>query len=261
MILPLNALSVSILASNLTARHTNLTFALWKQHRYNQKMEFDSYSKNYNAVLEDAVKITGYDASHFTAAKLKKLKALLNNDMAFNFLDYGCGPGNLSRDFQQHFPKTRYFGVDASAEMIKQARTQYEGKGTFCEINSEEWKQRSYQVIFSACVFHHIPHENHKTILADLKKLLSPSGKIILWEHNPINPFTRKIVRDCPFDKDAVLLHPNQSINLFTQIELQQVRLIYTTFFPSFLQVLVPLENWLEGCPLGGQYILIGKNT
>jgi trans-aconitate methyltransferase len=222
-------------------------------------MEFDRYSKNYDTVLQDAVKTTGYDASHFTTAKLKKLKDLLKSDTAFNFLDYGCGPGNLCRDFQQYFPKARYFGVDVSPEMIKQARAQYGGKGNFYEISSEEWKHNSYQVIFSACVFHHIPHENHKTILAELKNLLASSGEIILWEHNPTNPFTRKVVRDCPFDKDAVLLHPHQSTRLFTQAGLQHVRLIYTTFFPKFLQALSPLENWLEWCPLGGQYILRGK--
>jgi SAM-dependent methyltransferase len=220
---------------------------------------FDRYSKNYDVVLLDAVKSTGYDTSHFTTAKLKKLKELLQSDAAFDFLDYGCGPGHLSRDFQQYFPKTRYFGVDASPEMIKQARAQYGEKGVFYEITSEEWKQNTYQVIFSACVFHHIPHENHKTILTELKNLLAPSGEIILWEHNPINPFTRKIVRECPFDEDAVLLHPNQAISLFTQTNLQQVRLIYTTFFPKFLQALSPLESWMEWCPLGGQYILRGK--
>lgn len=221
--------------------------------------EFDSYSKNYDTLLEEAVKITGFEASHFTAAKLKKLKCLLDSNTPLNFLDYGCGPGNLSKDFHCYFPQARYFGVDDSAEMIKQARAQYGEKGNFCETTSEEWKQQSYQIIFSACVFHHIPHENHKTILTGLTQMLAPSGKIILWEHNPINPFTRKIVRDCPFDKDAVLIHPDQSINLFTQTGLRQIRLIYTTFFPKFLQVLSPMESWLEWCPLGGQYILIGQ--
>ena len=108
-------------------------------------------------------------------------------------------------------------------------------------------------------MFHHFPHENHESILTELKKLLAPLGKIILWEHNPINPFTRKIVRDCAFDEGAVLLHPTHSTNLLTQIKLQWVQLIYTTFFPRFLQVLAPLESWLEWCPLGGQYVLIGR--
>ena len=221
--------------------------------------EFDTYSKNYNDLLESAVKMTGYDTFHFVTAKLEKLKSSVKDDTSFNFLDYGCGPGNLCKNFHQYFPKGNYFGVDDSAEMIKKSITLYGGSGSFCETNSEEWKQRSYHIIFSACVFHHIPHENHKTILMDLEKLLAPSGEIVLWEHNPANPFTRKIVRECPFDKDAVLIHPDKSISLFTQINLGQIRLSYTTFFPKFLRFLTPLESLLEWCPLGGQYILIGK--
>lgn len=221
--------------------------------------EFDRYSKNYNDLLESAVKMTGYDTFHFVTAKLEKLKSIAGCDASFNFLDYGCGPGNLCKDFHQYFPKGHYFGIDESAEMIKISRAQYGGNGSFCETSSGEWKQRSYQIIFAACVFHHIPHEHHKKILTELRDLLTPAGKIILWEHNPVNPFTRKIVRDCPFDRDAVLIHPNQSRDLLTQIGFHQNRLIYTTFFPKSLRFLTPLESLLGWCSLGGQYILIGE--
>lgn len=220
--------------------------------------EFDRYSKNYKTLMEDAVKITGFDSSHFVTEKLKKLKSIDDHDTPSNFLDYGCGLGDLSKNFHQYFPKAQYFGVDTSLEMVKTARDQYGKKGVFCETASEEWKQQFYQTIFSACAFHHIPHEDHKNVLNTLKDLLAPGGKIIIWEHNPINPFTRKIVRDCPFDENAILLYPNNLINLFNQIGLHQTRLIYTTFFPKFLQLLTPVESLLEWCPFGGQYILIG---
>ncbi len=64
-------------------------------------MEFERYSKNYDAVLGDAVKITGYDASHFTTAKLKKLKTLLKNDNAFNKADVFVYPSRFDC-FCQH---------------------------------------------------------------------------------------------------------------------------------------------------------------
>ena len=221
--------------------------------------EFDRYSKNYKTLMEDAIKITGFNSSYFVTAKLKKLRSIEGHNISSNFLDYGCGLGDLSKNFHQYFPNARYFGVDASPEMVKTARDQYGGNGIFCESSSEEWKQRSYQTVFSACAFHHIPPENHKNVLSTLKDLLTPGGKIIIWEHNPINPFTRKIVRDCPFDEHAVLIHPNRLMNMFNQAGLRQTRLIYTTFFPKFLQFLTPAESMLEWCPFGGQYILIGS--
>ena len=36
--------------------------------------------------------------------------------------------------------------------------------------------------------------------------MLSEKGNIFITEHNPYNPVTRKIVSECAYDKDAILL-------------------------------------------------------
>ncbi|MBI4385182.1 MAG: class I SAM-dependent methyltransferase [Nitrospinae bacterium] len=224
--------------------------------------EFDRYSKNYNAVLEESLKISGYDTFHFVRAKLKKLAQLnpMERKSPIDFLDYGCGSGNLCLEFNRYFPKARYFGVDPSGEMIETAKTQYGAKGTFCAVSSEEWKIRPYDIIFSSGVYHHIPHKDHKRIVCGLKKSLAPSGKMIIWEHNPINPFTRKIVTDCPFDKDAVLIPSKQMADLFYEAGFSRVEVIFTAFFPKFLSVFASAERFLEWLPLGAQYVVVGEN-
>jgi len=224
-------------------------------------MPFGQFSKNYNDILSEVTKGIGFDAAHFANQKLKKLRQINPSicDSAINFLDYGCGIGNLCKDFHDYFPKANYFGVDISHDVIGESRSTYSGKGEFYETGSDEWKGRSYDLIFTACVFHHIPSNQHENILTELRELLLSSGKIILWEHNPLNPFTRKIVRDCIFDKDAVLISPNQMRKMFAQTQLSPVQIIYTTFFPSQLGFLSPLENILGWLPLGGQYVAIGQ--
>ena len=144
--------------------------------------------------------------------------------------------------------------------MVKQARSKYGDIGTFEETGSAEWKKRSYEIIFAAGVFHHVPQNEHKNILLELKKRMKASGNIIIWEHNPINPFTRKVVRDCAFDKDVILIPSGNMRTLLAEVQLSPVKIIYTTFFPKFLQFLIPLERFLEWLPLGGQYVAIGKN-
>lgn len=224
--------------------------------------EFDKFSENYEQVLSEGLHVTGYDSNHFVTAKLNKLRSLNPSlvDAPINFLDYGCGQGTMCEGMHRFFPKAHYCGVDVSAEMIRRARMKYEGLGIFDEIHSADWKQRSYDIIFAAGVFHHIPHDKHEIILNELTGLLAPAGKIIIWEHNPVNPFTRKIVRDCPLDEDAVLIPSGQMKRLLVNAQLCRTRIMFTTFFPKFLNFLHPLEGFLEWLPLGGQYVAIGEN-
>ena len=58
---------------------------------------FDSYSNNYNQLVNDAIRQTGYVADNLVAAKLQKLRNLFPDlsESSFLILDFGCGIGNL----------------------------------------------------------------------------------------------------------------------------------------------------------------------
>jgi trans-aconitate methyltransferase len=224
--------------------------------------EFDDYASNYTQLVNDSLKATGYDATHFVERKLDRLRSINApiRDAPFNFLDYGCGSGNLFSRFAEFFPKARYVGVDASQEMIRECRTKY--AASFYELRDSAWKAERYQVIFAAGVFHHIPHAQHAAIAQELIGLLArPGGKMIVWEHNPLNPFTRKVVRDCAFDRDAVLVPPSTMQQMFSRFPPLRVQLAYTTFFPKALAFLNPLEHYFEWLPLGGQYVVIAETA
>lgn len=225
--------------------------------------EFDKYSKTYRTALESAVQSTGFDLDHFVSAKLDKLRRI-NPDLAeaeFNFLDYGCGPGNLCKNFHDYFPQGRYCGVDASEEMVRQARNVHTNKGEFFGLESANWKQKNFALVFAAGVFHHIPPTERPKVVAELFDRCEPSGKIVVWEHNPWNPFTQKIVRDCEFDQDAVLLSCKNLEGLLKGAGFTRVRTVFVTFFPKALSGLLPLESYLEWCPLGGQYATIAHKA
>jgi 2-polyprenyl-3-methyl-5-hydroxy-6-metoxy-1,4-benzoquinol methylase len=222
---------------------------------------FDIFHKNYNNHVNSVLRITGYDTGHLTRAKLKKLQQLFPDLVSrnFNLLDFGCGIGNLYESVKKFFPKASYTGVDKSEESILQAKSRFSDNSNFHPLHSKSWKQIQYDLIFSAGVFHHIPHDQHKNILKELSARLKPDGKLVIWEHNPLNPFTKKIVRDCLFDRDAILIFPFLMKKALLEAQFSDIRIIYTTFFPktlSYLNVLDPLLGWL---PLGGQYVTIGK--
>jgi len=223
---------------------------------------FDKFSKNYKTLLDESLQLTGFDADYFATAKIRALARLFPEfcQRPIRFLDFGCGNGSLQNPIAKFFPQAAYVGTDLSNEMVQQARVLNNGAGGFFELESELWKQGAYDIIFAANVFHHIPHSDHLKILKELRSLLAQRGKFVLWEHNPWNPFTRKIVKDCVFDKDAVLISALKSKQICRKTGFSQIRIVFTTFFPQSLGFMVSLEPWLGWLPLGGQYILVGEN-
>jgi trans-aconitate methyltransferase len=160
---------------------------------------------------------------------------------------------------EEFFPNASYTGVDKSGESINQARSRFLTNSIFHDLNSENWKRYKYDLIFSAGVFHHIPHNEHKNLLQDLSSHLNPKGILAIWEHNPFNPFTKKIVNDCILDQDAVLIYPHRMRKNMLEIPLSNTRVVYTTFFPKILSCLNVLDPYLNWLPLGGQFLAYGE--
>jgi len=85
---------------------------------------------------------------------------------------------------------------------------------------------------------------------------LKRGGQFIIFEHNPINPVTRHLVKNCPFDADAVLLSMRETIELNRNANLNVDESSYCLFFPQQLAVLRPFEKYLRWLPIGGQYFV-----
>jgi ubiquinone/menaquinone biosynthesis C-methylase UbiE len=110
----------------------------------------------------------------------------------------------------------------------------------------------------AACVFHHIDHSLHLEVLNEIKRVLKKGGKFYLWEHNHHNPVTRKVVAECEFDKDCVLLKPAYSGKLMKKAGFASVTNDYVIFMPrkNFLKPFLFIENMLSGVPIGAQYVM-----
>lgn len=223
---------------------------------------FDQFSSSYKTLLDESLEITGFDTDYFPTAKIKTLARLFPESckQPIRFLDFGCGTGSLYPPIKKFFPEATYTGTDLSDKMVQEAQALNNGADVFHEMESNRWRQSDYDIILAANVFHHIPHSEHLKIFKELRSLLSHGGKFILWEHNPWNPLTQKIVKDCVFDKDAVLVSPFKSKQLGRKAGFSKMQIVFTTFFPKSLSFLTVLEPWLEWLPLGGQYLLVATN-
>jgi SAM-dependent methyltransferase len=228
--------------------------------------EFDSYAHDYEALHGESVRASGFPASHFDEYKIKEVARQLARlglrDRAIKFLNFGCGIGKSERYVRAYLPRAHVYGVDVSSKSIEAARGRNRDleNVSFAVFDGERIPfDAEFDVAFVANVFHHVPRADHVRTLRALRGALKDGGLLFLFEHNPLNPLTRKTVRDCPFDEGAVLLEPRYARRILREAGFAGSTVNFTLFFPAALARLAPLEKYLRKLPLGAQYYFVAR--
>lgn len=228
------------------------------------EQEFDKFAEEYKSLHTQNIQITGENPEYFAAYKIKELSSLcrqiapnfLNLDDAPSILDFGCGVGAAIQQMLEYLPHAKIIGTDVSQKSLEIARDLYGDKASFLHYNgtSLPFKSDSLDIVFTACVFHHIPPKERAQQLKEIHRVLKPGGLFINFEHNPWNPLTLRAVNTCPFDENAELLSAPSLKKLFNENLFKQANVRYTLFFPRVLAKLRFLEPFLRWLPLGAQY-------
>jgi SAM-dependent methyltransferase len=113
-----------------------------------------------------------------------------------------------------------------------------------------------FDIAFAMVVFHHIPHEDHLALFQQLQRSLRPGGNLFIFEHNPYNPLTVRVVNNCAFDENARLITAAALRSNILRAGFGSARTRYRVFFPHGLRALRAVEPALAWLPLGGQYFV-----
>lgn len=222
------------------------------------KAEFDAWADRYVDEHRAGLGITGEEPEYFARYKADHLAAKWAADRRpppRSLLDFGCGVGGTLPFLRTAFPSATAAGLDVSAASLAEAgRKNPEVELVCSETPGEALAGREFDLIFTACVFHHIPHERHVSLLAELRGLLAPGGLLALYEHNPFNPVTRWMVATCPFDENAVLIRAGEMRKRMRAAGFGRVETAFIGYFPKALAALRPTEKWFERLPAGAQY-------
>lgn len=224
---------------------------------------FDKCSDNYREIhTENIGKISGTDSDYFSEYKIEEIKRRYPETPA-KWLDLGCGDGLTAFFVHKHFPQTEYHGIDISENSINRAKSRGLEGADFILYDGLHlpFEDNSFDVIFMACVMHHIIPNQRDAILNECRRVLRDDGKLIVFEHNTYNPVTRKIVNDCVFDSDAVLVNQKAFGQQLKRNGFLKTKKRYTIFFPrkKAFKWLLPLEKHLTWCLLGGQYYYVAE--
>jgi SAM-dependent methyltransferase len=214
--------------------------------------QFNAVANDYDRQHRDSIRASGEDPSYFSNYKadcLERARA------ASPMLDFGCGIGNVTQFLEPRF--TQITGYDPSEKSLELARRTCTKSVFTADLESLE--QGHFRSIVIANVLHHVAPAERDALLAKVRTLLAPGGRLYVFEHNPLNPLTLKAVRDCPFDADAVLLRRAETEARLIRAGLSLVRGDYIVFMPKAFAKLRSLEPHLAWLPIGAQYMVTAE--
>jgi SAM-dependent methyltransferase len=221
-----------------------------------KKINFDQYSSDYKHYINDSIDKFDKNLSYYHESKIEitKNRAIRNPK---NILDFGCGVGTMIPHMKKKFKKSKIYVFDESKDSLKFLKNKYPFVSCLKKMNGNI----KFDLIFLSGVIHHIDRSMRKRILKKIYSSLKSAGKLIIFEHNPYNPLTNIVVKNCEFDRDAQLIKKKELINICENVSFKVDDSAYVYFFPTSMKKFKVLEKYLEWFFLGAQYFCIFKKN
>ena len=139
---------------------------------------------DYYAQHKANIAITGEEPEYFSEYKIADLARFVRarGALAARVFDFGSGIGNSLPYFRKYFGQAVLSCGDVSARSVDIARKRFPATKKSPDRRRNPLASESQDVVFSACVFHHIPHEEHDHWLRELLRLTRPGGLLAIYE-------------------------------------------------------------------------------
>jgi SAM-dependent methyltransferase len=227
----------------------------------NDQLEsFDQFAGDYEQLLDDPLRSRfAGDSAFFIQQKcramLRILERLAPASARRRVLDAGCGQGASFRFLQA---QCDVFGADVSYPMLKAAVAK--GPVVAQEPLQLPFRSSAFDAAFAFCVYHHIPANDRVAHLREVTRVVRRGGLVVVFEHNPLNPVTRRIFNRAPVDRGCQMIPRADLTRIFSAAGLRDIRYGYVLFLPASLErSLGFVEPHMEWLPLGGQYYVCGR--
>lgn len=223
--------------------------------------EFDTYKTSYREAVNASLSFTGMGVDFFTRVKadylLDLLAARFPNPGTLDLLDVGCGVGNYHKLLHSHVGTLT--GVDVAVECVAQAASENPGvRYDSYDGGRLPYADATFDAAFTICVMHHVPPADWTSFVSEALRVLRPGGTFIVFEHNPLNPLTMRVVNRCPFDRDAVLLRSGKTVDLMRAAGFNNTKPRFILSVPAANKALRKMDQLFGYLPFGAQYYVVG---
>lgn len=114
------------------------------------------------------------------------------------FLDVACGTGEIIYRLGKEYPKSKFFGIDLSPEMIKKAKEKVKNENRIIfqvgTVDGIPFQDNTFDIVLCSEAFHHFEHP--KRALKEMHRVLKKGGMFLLMDPAYDAFFQRNIL--CP---------------------------------------------------------------
>ncbi len=170
-------------------------------------------------------------------------------------LDVGCGTGVLAgRLAARGYEVT---GLDPSQGMLDVLATDHPEVEAIRGSGDElPFGDASFDVVITVAALHHIADASAvRATLAEMARVTRPGGRIVVWDHNPRNPYWRRLMARVPQDDGSERLIPEAEVLAGLRaggaetMRSAQLGLVPDFVPPSFLGAARGIERLVERTP------------
>ena len=183
--------------------------------------------------------IPAHVREHYLRKRVAFIRARLSRG---RILDVGCGTGMLGAALRQ--AGLDVVGIDESMGMLGECRQR---QAILCVRGSSArlpFGSDSMDAAICIATLHHIENpEQVQATVQEMLRVVKPGGWILLWDHNPLNPYWPFLMRRLPQDQEPIRLVPLRELlaNLATR-DVVRIDARRSGFMPEFAS---PRLMWL----------------
>jgi SAM-dependent methyltransferase len=192
-------------------------------------------------------------AEHYVEKRTGLVKELI--PMGGLVLDVGCGTGRLGAAIAQEGYDV--FGADLSPEMVRKAHER--GLvGTYAAVTTAlPFEDNSFDLAITVATLHHLETPERVALtVREMGRVVKRGGFVVLWDHNPSNPYWPILMKRVPQDSGDERLVPLEEILANVRAYgLVPYRVLRSGFTPDFLPLKIYqpwrlLERTVEVVPV-----------
>jgi SAM-dependent methyltransferase len=164
---------------------------------------FDRIAHEYDEALPPHV------VEHYLA---KRVRYIVEHCPSGRALDVGCGTGVLAgRLSRAGFTMT---GLDPSQGMLDvMAESEPGVDGLRGEGSALPFGDETFDLVLTVAALHHVADpEAVRSTLVEMVRVTRPGGRLVVWDHNPRNPYWKNLMARVPQDDGSERLIPEAEI-------------------------------------------------